>query len=122
MRWLVGEAAGGDPGGDLGAGGEAELGEDVLDVVLGCAFGDVGFGGDLAVGEASGDEPGDLVLAAAQPVVVAVAAVTPGATGPVEVGQEGVGPGLHGGHAEALRRGLGLGRDRHGLLPVAGPA
>jgi hypothetical protein len=42
---------GGGPGGDLGARVQAELGQDVLDVVLRGAFGDVQGGGDLAIGQ-----------------------------------------------------------------------
>src|SRR5215831_12644604 len=38
---------GGDPGGDLGPGGEAELGEDVLHVVFGGPLRDHQLGGDL---------------------------------------------------------------------------
>jgi hypothetical protein len=43
--------AAGDPGGDLGTRGEAELGQDVLHVVLRGAFGDMYGRRDLPVGE-----------------------------------------------------------------------
>jgi hypothetical protein len=51
---------------DLAAVLEAELGEDVLDVVLCGAFRDVEEVGDLAVGEAAGDQLGDLAFASGQ--------------------------------------------------------
>src|SRR2546423_5172133 len=54
------------PGGDLGAAGEAELDEDVLDVALHGSLGEHQAGGDLLVGQALGDQPGDLALAAGQ--------------------------------------------------------
>src|SRR5688500_5574374 len=55
-----------DPGGDLGAGAEAELVQDVLDVAHGGVLGDDELGGDLAVGQAAGHESGDLGLARAE--------------------------------------------------------
>src|SRR5215475_7379959 len=51
---------GSGPGGDLGAGGEAEFGEDAFDVALGGAWGDDQLGGDLLAGQALGDQLGDL--------------------------------------------------------------
>jgi hypothetical protein len=51
---------------DLAAVLEAELGEDVLDVVLGGALSDVEEVGDLPVGEAAGDQLGDLAFAPGQ--------------------------------------------------------
>ena len=45
------------PRGDLASGGEPQLGEDVLHVVLGGAFGDDQPLGDLPVGQALGDQP-----------------------------------------------------------------
>src|SRR2546423_11193650 len=54
------------PGGDLGAAGEAELDEDVLHVALHGSLGEHQAGGDLLVGQALGDQPGDLALAAGQ--------------------------------------------------------
>ena len=45
---------------------QAELGQDVLDVVLGGALGYVEGGGDLPVGEAAGDEARDFAFAAGQ--------------------------------------------------------
>src|SRR5262249_33602212 len=57
---------GGGPGGDLGAGGEAELGEDAFDVALGGAQGDDQFGGDLPVAQALGDQLGDLAFPGGQ--------------------------------------------------------
>ena len=56
------------PGGDLAPGGEAELGEDVLDVVLRGAFGEHQPLGDLPVRQAFGDQRGHLGLARAQAV------------------------------------------------------
>ena len=60
------------PRADLAARGEPQLGEDVLDVVLGGALGDEQPLGDLPVGEALGHQCGDLRLARAQRVVSAV--------------------------------------------------
>jgi len=54
------------PDGDLAAVGEAELGQDVLDVVLRGAFGDVQGRGDLPVGQSLPDQPGDFPLARAE--------------------------------------------------------
>src|SRR3984893_3330332 len=54
------------PGGDVGAVGQAELAEDVLDVALGGALGDVHEGGDLLVGQALRDVCGDFAFAAGQ--------------------------------------------------------
>src|SRR5690349_24608592 len=51
---------------DLAAGAEAELGQDVLDVVLRGAFGDDESPRDLAVRHALGDQRRDLVFTAAQ--------------------------------------------------------
>lgn len=64
--WLRGRRSGlggfrSGPGSDLAAGLEAQLGQDVLDMVLGGSFGDVQNLGDLAVGEPPGDQPRDLV-------------------------------------------------------------
>src|SRR5690349_23895553 len=73
---------------DLAAGAEAELGQDVLDVVLGGAFGDHEPLRDLAVGQAVGDEAGDLVLAAAQ--------LRHGEGGHAERADRAVGGALHG--------------------------
>ena len=56
----------GVPCGYLGAGVQAEFGQDVLDVVFGGALGYVEGGADLPVGEPAGHEPGDLALAAGQ--------------------------------------------------------
>jgi hypothetical protein len=56
---------------------EAELGKDVLDMVLRGAFRDVQQAGDLPVGEAARDQLGDLALApgkAAWPAAVGIAA------------------------------------------------
>ncbi len=52
------------PGGDLGARAEAELGQDVLDVVFGGAWGDDQGGGDVFVARSPGHEVGDLLFAA----------------------------------------------------------
>src|SRR5579863_1777237 len=49
---LIGTQSVARPGGDVGAVDEAELAEDVLDVALGGALGDVHEGGDLLVGQA----------------------------------------------------------------------
>src|SRR5215475_11322228 len=57
---------GSGPGGDLGAGGEAEFGEDAFDVALGGAWGDDQFGGDLPVAQALGEQFGDLVFPGGQ--------------------------------------------------------
>jgi hypothetical protein len=54
---------GGEPEGDPGARVEAQLIEDVLDVVLGGAFGDVQPAGDLTVAQPVRDQAGDLFLA-----------------------------------------------------------
>ena len=59
-------ASGGVPCGYLGAGVQAEFGQDVLDVVFGGALGYVEGGADLPVGEPAGHETGDLALAAGQ--------------------------------------------------------
>ncbi|SPZ35021.1 Uncharacterised protein [Rhodococcus wratislaviensis] len=48
------------PGGDLRAGGETELGQHILDVSLRCAWRDHQAGGDCFVGQALGDQLGDL--------------------------------------------------------------
>src|ERR1044071_8511766 len=56
------------PGRDLGAGAEAELVEDVLDVGVGGALGDHELVGDLAVGQPPRDQGGDLDLAVGQRV------------------------------------------------------
>lgn len=53
------------PRGDLAPGGESQLGQDVLDVVLSGAFGDEQPLGDLPVGEALGNQ-GARGLAGAQ--------------------------------------------------------
>src|ERR1700691_4153408 len=55
-----------DPVGELGAGGEAELREDVLHVGVDRALGEVEALGDLAVAESFGDQPGDLLFAAGE--------------------------------------------------------
>jgi hypothetical protein len=55
-------AAGCLPGGELRAGGESELGEDVPDVGLDGALADVLGGGDLAIGQSLSDVGGDLFL------------------------------------------------------------
>lgn len=55
-----------DPGSDLGAGGEAELGEDVLDVGLGGAGRDHEGLGNLLVTEALVDQFRDLALSTGQ--------------------------------------------------------
>src|SRR5215813_15381850 len=57
---------GSGPAGDLGAGGEAEFGEDVFDVALGGPWGDDQFGGDLLVTQALGDQGGDLAFPGGQ--------------------------------------------------------
>ena len=51
------------PGGDLGTGGEAELGQHVADVFVDSALGDNEAMGDLAVGETLGAMGGNLALA-----------------------------------------------------------
>src|SRR2546429_4923019 len=56
----------GNPGRDLGTGGEPELGQDVLDVGFGSALGDDEPAGDLLVGQALGDEFGDPPFAPGQ--------------------------------------------------------
>src|SRR4051812_3672365 len=56
----------GDPGGDLGAAGEAELDQDVLDVTFDGPRRNYQPDGDLLVGQTPGDQVGDLVLAAGQ--------------------------------------------------------
>src|SRR5262245_7418218 len=56
----------GDPDSDLAAVGEAELGEDVLHVVLRGALGQMQLGGDLPVGQTARHRDGDLVLARSQ--------------------------------------------------------
>jgi hypothetical protein len=53
----------GDPDGELGAGGEAEFGQDAFDVAFGGALGDDQPGGDFLVGQALRDQIGDLPLA-----------------------------------------------------------
>src|SRR5215472_3249204 len=79
--WLVPfRRRSGGPGGDLAAVVEAELGEDVLDVVFRGAFGDVEQVGDLAVGEAAADQFGDFALAPGE-------AAGPGAAGPQGLGK-----------------------------------
>src|SRR5919201_4679338 len=50
------------PRGDLRSAREVELGEDVLHVVLRCAFRNEQALRDLAVGQPFGDQPSDLVL------------------------------------------------------------
>src|SRR6266568_7166618 len=59
---LARHARGDGPGGDLGAGAEPELGEDVLDVVLGGPLGEEQGPGDLPVGQAPGDQHRHLPL------------------------------------------------------------
>lgn len=54
----------GGPGSDLRAVGQAELGEDVLDVGFDGTFGDVHQCRDLLVGQALGDVPGNLCFPA----------------------------------------------------------
>jgi hypothetical protein len=54
------------PGGDLAAVAEPELGQDVLDVVLGRPLGDVQSLANLLVGQSSPDQPGHLELAGAE--------------------------------------------------------
>ena len=72
-RWLLGR--GGrvgrsrhvrDPRRDLGPAGHAELGQDVLDVRAGGLRRDLQLTGDLGVGHALGDQPGDFELAGGQ--------------------------------------------------------
>src|SRR5215469_15867511 len=70
-----GRGCSGGPGGDLAAVAEAELGEDVLDMVFRGSFGDVEQVGDLAVGEAASDQLGDFALAPRE-------AAGPGVAGP----------------------------------------
>lgn len=59
---LLGRAPLDNPPGDLGAGGEPELDEDVLDVTLGGSLGDDQTGSDFLVAHALCDELGDLTL------------------------------------------------------------
>src|SRR5437763_214373 len=65
----LGEAALGGPGGDLGAGGTVELGEDAADVGGNRALTDEEGGRDLAVRLAAGDQGGDLALAPGEAAV-----------------------------------------------------
>ena len=66
LRSGVGEAAPYRPCGDLGAGGEAELGQDVLHVRFDRALREHELLCDLTVRPASGNETSDLDLAARQ--------------------------------------------------------
>jgi hypothetical protein len=56
----------GDPGGELGAGGEGELGQGVADVRFDGAFADEELRRDLAVRQSTRDELRDFPLAASQ--------------------------------------------------------
>src|SRR6202012_497814 len=58
--WSVARPALEYPGGQLGPGGEAQLGEDVLQVRVDRPLGQVQLLGDLPVAEAVGDQAGDL--------------------------------------------------------------
>jgi hypothetical protein len=62
-------AGAGEPGRDLGAGADAEFGHDVLGVGLGGPRGDSQPEGDIAAGEALGDQLADLCLPAGEPVM-----------------------------------------------------
>src|SRR5215472_17578735 len=99
---LVGAGRGcsGGPGGDLAPVAEAELREDVLDVVFRGAFGDVEQVGDLAVGEAASDQFGDFVLAPRE-------AAGPGVARPEGLGQV-TGMGSQAPHAEPGRAAGGV--------------
>src|SRR4051812_20017535 len=55
-----------DPGGDLGAAGEPELGQDVVDVAFGGALGDDKAVRNVLVAPTLGNEEGDLTLPAGQ--------------------------------------------------------
>src|ERR1700684_444164 len=63
MRRSAGPALLAAPAGELGPRGEAQLGEDVLDVRVDRALGEEEPPGDLPVAEAVGDQAGDLPLA-----------------------------------------------------------
>src|ERR1700722_1220710 len=56
-----------DPAGQLGPGGEAQLGEDVLDVRVDRALGEEKPPGDLPVAEAVGDQAGHLPFTPGEP-------------------------------------------------------
>src|SRR5712691_2667492 len=60
-------AAAGQGAVELVAGGDVELGEDLVEVVLDGAGAHEQLGGDLGVGQAVGGQPGDLGLPAGEP-------------------------------------------------------
>src|SRR5436190_20125803 len=66
LAWYGGLRVRDYPGGDLGPGAEAELVQDAADVAVDGALGDEQPRADLLVGQAVGDQPGDVRLARAE--------------------------------------------------------
>src|SRR5438094_5062267 len=66
LAWYGGLRVRDYPGGDLGPGAEAELVQDAADVAVDGALGDEQPRADLLVGQAVGDQPGDIRLARAE--------------------------------------------------------
>src|SRR5689334_13103944 len=69
-RWSDGVRWHGEPRGYLGAGGEAELGQNVFDVAFDGALRYDQATGDLSVAHTLGDQFGDLTLAPGQPRIL----------------------------------------------------
>lgn len=110
-----GGGVGGGPGGDLGAGGEAEFGEDVFDVAFGGALGDDELGRYLLVAQSLGDEVGDLKFTAGQwGCVLGEMSRGGGVGGGLAV--QGVGNGLIEAELDALAHGVGEGSFAQGVV------
>ncbi len=77
---LIQQSALDGPTGDLRTGGEVELLEDGRDVTFGGALGDAELKGDLGVGAASSNEPGNVALASREAAIFTFSGLQAGQT------------------------------------------